>query len=298
MGRIACAVVLGLTCFLPASSADDFVRIGSWNIRHLSDTSAQNAVALAQHIQLAGINVLALQEIHDTDNDADRITNVKLDEAFRRLNENSGQDWRYVLHPEREGVTRNQHVGVAWNSDNVTMVAAPLMIEVDYGGNDEAWKRTPYAVKFKTSDQMTDFVVVSLHMKSNSGDVNGSTAAVRELEANALVEKLDNVREHFDDEDIILIGDTNARKNDEAALQAYANAGFKDLNASDSNTFRGFFNNSERFAPFDRILVPEETEFRFSEQYILRPADRRRHNQRFSDHWLIMTSVRVLSDDD
>ena len=106
-------LILACLCFAVRSNAEHVVRIGSWNIKHLSGASPQNVAALAQHIQLAGVDVLALQEIHDTDNDPDEITNVKLDEAFDRIKEQSGQDWRYVLHPERVGVTRNQHVGVA-----------------------------------------------------------------------------------------------------------------------------------------------------------------------------------------
>ena len=281
-------------------SASGIIRIGSWNIKHLSDDSSQHAAALAQHIQLAGVDLLALQEIHDTDDDDDRISNSKLDEALELIEAATGDAWRYQLHPRREGVTRNQHVGVAWNTARLTMAGEPLRIDVRYA-NRETWKRTPHAVKFNTADGKTDFVVISLHMKSNS-PVDGlpDTEIIRRQEAEALVDKLGDVREHFGGEqDLILIGDTNAKRTGEAAIEAYKDAGFRDLNEKDSSTWRSFFEGEERMRPFDRVLVrSDQNEFRFSRQYVLRPADRRGHEDTFSDHWLITAAIRILDDDD
>ncbi|MEZ6068243.1 MAG: hypothetical protein R3B90_21590 [Planctomycetaceae bacterium] len=87
------------------------------------------------------------------------------------------------------------------------------------------------------------------------------------------------MREHFDDEDLILLGDFNCLAADESALQTLTMAGFLDLNNEDAITYA----TSQHQSPFDRILVPAgQSEFRYSEQYILTPARTRKHFTRYS----------------
>ena len=45
-------------------------------------------------------------------------------------------------------------------------------------------------------------------------------------------------------------------------------------------------------------LTKEEREFRYSRQYVLTPSDTANHVRRLSDHYLVLTTVRILPDDD
>lgn len=294
----ASIVVLAST-ITSAAHAGNLV-IGSWNIEHLGDRKpAQNPAAIAEAIAMTGADVLALQEIHDTD-EAETFTNEKLDAAFARLAKHRGAQWKYLLHRERDGVTRNQHVGIAWNDDRVELVGEPFRIPVRYE-NDETWKRHPHAVKLRARDGSFDAVFVALHMKSNHV-IEGlpEPAAIRALEAAALVEALPAVREHFVGEtDFVLLGDTNCLRADEPALQAFAEAGFVDLNAADAGTYWSNYQGKESTPPFDRILVPKDQgEFKWSRQYVLTPTARRDHDSRLSDHWPVLATVFSEADDD
>jgi predicted extracellular nuclease len=289
--------VFAVVLLLAASQgafADDYVRIGSWNIEHLGKRAfGQHPKALAEHIELAAVDVLALQEIYDTDeNDATR-TNERLDAVFALINEHEGQDWAYTLLPKRQKDETYQLVGVAWNRHKVSKVGE-FSIPVEYA-SQYTWNRHPHAVKFSAGKGKTDFVVIPLHMKSNSDGVDIGREA-RAAEAAALVAKLDKVRQHFDDEqDIIIIGDTNCLDAAEDALSIYSDAGFVDLNAKDAITYR----KASYASPFDRILVPaEQAEFKYTRQYVLTPTDPQTHLGSLSDHFLVKAAVRVLADDD
>jgi predicted extracellular nuclease len=294
-------------CFILTSaavSADELIKIGSWNIEHFGESgSSQNAAAVAQHIALSGVDVLALQEIADTNGDAAGLVNTKLDAVMAELNETDGNDWKYVLLPKRttppEPADRRhtQHCAVAWNAKKFSQVSAPFRVGVA-AANDDTWKRDPHAVQFTAKAGKTDFVLIPLHMKSNSSQSQQTglePAELRLLEAEALVEKLAAVRTHFNDEDIVLLGDTNCLEEDEPALEAFADAGFTDLNRKNAITYaKGSFRNA-----FDRILIPvQQSEFTFATQYVLTPADDSLHLRRLSDHRLVVTCIRVENDDD
>ncbi|MCA9052256.1 MAG: endonuclease/exonuclease/phosphatase family protein [Planctomycetaceae bacterium] len=285
-----------LTVATSPALADNYIKIGAWNIQNLGDrTLGQFPAALAEHVFVADLDVLCLEEIWDTDGNDATITSTKLDETFERVNHEPGHDWTYVLFPKRDPTELMQHVGIAWNRKRLQMVGEPLRIPVEYA-NEETWKRTPYAAKFSVGDGATDFVLIPLHMKSNR-PVEGLPEPVelRTAEAIALGRYLQSVRDHFQDQDLILLGDLNCLKADEPALETLLAAGFKDLNNEDAITYR----TTKYLSPFDRILVPlEQSEFRYSEQYILTPARGKQHFNRYSDHFLVLTAIRVLADDD
>ncbi len=284
------------SCLSRTTAADDYIKIGAWNIQNLGEREfGQAPAALAEHMIMADLDVLCLIEIWDNDGDPTRITNRELDQTMERVNTGADQDWMYLLFPKRTPDDLARHVGIAWNRKRVTLVGQPWKIPVAYP-NSEAWKRTPYAAKFRFGMDRTDFVLIPLHMKSNR-PVEGAPepVALRAAEARALAAQLNAVQRELDDKDLILLGDFNCLQSEEPALQTLLAEGFKDLNNEDAITYR----TAKYRSPFDRILVPVgESEFRYSEQYILTPARGRKHFVRYSDHFLVLTAIRILPDDD
>ena len=278
-----------------AIHAAAFIKIGSWNIENLGKRRGQNAGALAEQIWLSGVDLVALQEIWDNDKEAATTTNIHLTRAINFMNRQTGSEWRYRLFPGRDPKVLGQHCGVAWNARKLSMVGEPHRIEVEYT-NAETWKRQPHAVKFATEDGKTDFVVIVLHMKSNGVVENmPPPQAIRQQEAQALVARLAHVKRQFQDKDIVLIGDFNCLNDREPALEEYTTAGFRDLNARNAITYE----KAGVRRALDRILVPsKQHEFRASRQYVMTPADPLDHRKRLSDHWLVLTTLRILPDDD
>ena len=276
----------------PSAFALDWVKVGAWNIENLGERAfGQDERAIAEHIFLSGVDVLALQEIHDTDSNPATRTNAKLDAAFAVLNKLPDQDWTYVLLENRNPTDISQLCGVAWNRKRVTLAGSPYRIPVndDHG---KIWDRHPHALKFSTGASTTDFIVIPLHMKANA-DGKRVGRRQREREAAALVDALPAVKQHYGgDSDIVLLGDTNCLAADESALDSFKSAGLKDLNDEDRGTYVDG-------APFDRILVPQtQPEFRYTRQYNLLASDPGGHDSALSDHQLVMASIVLTADDD
>jgi len=275
--------------------ADVLLTLGSWNIEHLGRTfgeseSGQRAESLANHILLSGVDVLALQEIYDTDDSEETRSNNQLDVTFALLNQQPNQDWRYILFPNSGSGSTSSLAGVAWNGASITLVAEPYPIPV---GDTEPriWFRSPHAVKFSAGAGKTDFVIIPVHMNFSGGTQVASER--RRAEAQALVDALPSIRSHYQDDDIIVLGDTNCLSKDEPAIKALTDSGFRDLNADDMATYVG------REAPFDRIFVPiSQPEFLNSRQYALRSSDAMSHERYLSDHFLALTTVTLFDDDD
>lgn len=55
----------------------------------------------------------------------------------------------------------------------------------------------------------------------------------RELEAQTLLEALPAIKQHFQEEEIVVLGDTNCKERSEEAIQALVTTEFEDLNADD-----------------------------------------------------------------
>ena len=288
--------ILLATIWSTAAAAEDYIKVASWNIENLgSSDSRQSPAALAQHIQLMNPDVIALQEIYDTNHDSGVRSNEVIDRALAIVSELPGQDWAYELTEKKNPSDYKQLVGVAWNQARLSKVGDTYKIDVQDNPGDgfDVWKRHPHAIMLSAGDGKTDIVVVSLHMKSNVG-CGDTCDEWRQAEANELVSQLSAISSEFSgEEDIILIGDTNMRGTWEAGHQLIIDAGFHDLNSEDIPTYVG------RNSPFDRIFVPQgQYEFRWSRQYILSPGRPGNHENGLSDHHMIAAMVRIMDDDD
>ncbi|MCY6383429.1 endonuclease/exonuclease/phosphatase family protein [Hoeflea prorocentri] len=306
-----------------------FLQIASWNIEHLSGSSReakrQSAFALADHIEMAGVDIIALQEIYVTEADeeiqlndggptisssaTDDRRNAELDVVCYLLQEHLGDPWSYLILPNRNAGDKSQLCAVMWNANRVQKTAH-MKIDVPHkDGDDNLWDRAPHAVKFSAKlkvwrlDQDDEWIetevtksiaLVPLHMKSNYGGVT-KNRRVRGKEAKVLCEQLDEVRDQIDNS-LILIGDTNILNNEEPAIERFVDSGLIDLNNNDGATY---WSKQYGEAPFDRVFVAEgRDEFKYSRQYVLRSSDLAAHDLYLSDHYMIKLSVKAYLDDD
>jgi len=273
-----------------------YLQIGSWNIEHLSKVGGreESAYALTDHIEMAGIQILALQEVYDTSPPGGERRNRDLNRVCELLEEHSGEVWRYELFPNRDPDDQSQLCGVLWN-DSMVQKSEPYRLAVEHRvGDVNLWDRAPHAVKFSAQygGDTKSVVVVPLHMKSNYGG-SGTAKRIRHLEAVQLASQLDAVREHFVDPSLILIGDTNVLDAHERAIEVLEESGLIDLNAPDTPTYPGYGG-----SPFDRaFVVAGRREFKYTRQYVLQSADMGLHDKYLSDHYMIKITVKLYVDE-
>lgn len=275
------------------------ISLGAWNIQWLGNPEKRSGCAqnirqtsddIAMYIRTSGVDILALEEIGDTDSSPQQRTNGTLDRAFHILNSSNNNEWTYLLFGKRDQSQTTQLTGIAWNQKRVRRIGDPYRLQMTSTGSD--FDRWATAVKFKFDNSKNDIVVIPVHLKANVG---GNFAVQRRREANALINALNLVRERFDDEDIIILGDTNILNRSEAAVTRITSAGFVDLNDNDRGTTVG------GAAPFDRVFVrgdqPEFSILNF-DVYKLPDAHANEFGLRLSDHYMVRILVRVMNDDD
>lgn len=278
------------------------LRIGAWNIEWLGEPHNRSGPArdrqqvpedLADYILAARVDVLGLAEI-EQDDPAGGMTNSILSAALERVGAQTGGSWQHRLFPAHSG--RNQLCGIAWDTTRVVAVGEPLPVPTPSQSSSQGkplWSRPPYGQVFSAGPGLNDFVVIVVHMKSDYG---GDFAEHRGEEAHWLLAGLPRA---FRDPDILIIGDLNCGERDEPALRTLVAGGLVDLNAADQATHW-------RFGPLDRALVAaDQPEFAgapfevFSTPYLeARGLSAEEFKVRFSDHYLVLTEIRVMPDDD
>jgi hypothetical protein len=288
------------------------IRIGAWNIEWLTQPTkrygqaqgkTQSPADLADYIAASRVEILALEEICPTNlNDPNKydpqvdgpLDNDVLRAALEIVSKKTRSEWKFRLFPNN-GTTRatNQLTGIAWNSSKLTVLGDSWpVIEYDKSKR-QSWYRPPYATAFSTGQGMTDLVVIPIHMKAYDDE---ASARQRTLEATELTQAL---AQAVSDPDTLIIGDSNCHNGEEQALKVYADAGFVDLNKRNQPTHIGG-------PPLDRVFVPEgQPEFAkhyfqvFSKPYLARRRLKpNSFHERYSDHYMVITTVQAGVDDD
>ena len=301
----------GCATTTPAPEAESIqpIRIGAWNIEWLGQPNRRSGPAkgvgqspedLADYIAASGVSVVALQEIkaNAPANPPDGSqANTTLNETFSLLNSEGGGDWRHVVFT----APGNQNVGVAWDANAVTLLSdrAGYIIPIERitsAQGKTVWHRPPRAMFFSAGDGLTDFVIIPIHMKSNYG---GDFSVHRAAEAGVLATALPQVMSKFADYDVMVIGDTNSPNHDDESIRIFEEAGLIDLNDADASTYW-------RGSALDRILVsadqPEFAEPMFEVFFDVyaqtKGIDLTDFKVRWSDHQMVVFTLRVMDDDD
>jgi hypothetical protein len=309
----------------PANQAQQ-IRIGAWNIEWLGfpdrrgrpgKDNPQTPEDLADYIQSSGVDVLALSEI-GIDSETPPLRSQQLDQVVRSLQDRHQQPWEYILfdktnYPDQadEYMRRGQHVGIAWRTDRATIVGTPW--EIPVGSHPEFgikfFERRANAIKLSFGEGKTDVVFIPVHLKSNRRDDDNQDATYtmrqREEELKAFAKFIPELRDQFQDEDIVLLGDTNILDGQDTG-RVLTERGFTDLNGDEQGTTAVWGDGSTgyRTAPFDRIFVPgNQTEFANSKLTVHRTAtgsddEIKVFRRKLSDHYLISSVIEIGSDDD
>lgn len=267
---------------------------------------------IASYIKASGVAILALEEISDTDGNASTRSNQTLDAAFGELNAGGAANWKYRLFQKHKDADKpdDQQTGIAWNEALVTPVGEEfrLDLKVPQGENvgtpdKPAFERWATAMKFSAGAGKADLVVIPVHLKSNRPAFPGQNVVhQRVVEARMLLAALAAVQQKFDDEDIVILGDSNVMKADEATISEFTSAAYVDLNAADLLTY----GTAGSGKPFDRAFVPstlgnpEAGEFENSKlDVFMHPAmNAAEFRKKVSDHRMIRITVDVSSDND
>ena len=130
-------------------------------------------------------------------------------------------------------------------------------------------------------------------------DYGGDFAVHRAAEAGVLAIALPEVESHFADFDVFIIGDTNSRRHDDQSIRIFEDAGLIDLNDADESTYW-------RGSALDRILVPDDQpefaspgfEVFFNTYAEARGINLTDFKRRWSDHQMVIFTLRVMNDDD
>ncbi len=333
IGKLAVGMILGATLLATNAPADDpkpsdqqEIRIGAWNIEWLGfpdrrgrpgKDNPQTSEDLADYIHSTGVDVLALEEI-GVDQATEPWTSRELDSLQQVLKDRHQEPWEFVLFPKKEYademedfIQRGQHLALAWRSDKATRVGDPF--DVPIGDDPEFgvkfFERRANAVKLSFGEGKTDAVFIPIHLKSNRNDVQPNdptyTMRQRNAELKAFVRFLPALREHFKDEDIVILGDSNILDG-QPTSKMLTDAGFVDLNSAEEGTTAVWGDGSTGYktAPFDRIYVPaQQPEFRALDLTVHRTAggtddEIKEFRRKLSDHYLVSSLILIGQDDD
>jgi endonuclease/exonuclease/phosphatase family metal-dependent hydrolase len=282
------------------------LRIGTWNMHYLGPSEEtpdekRDPRELAAYIRKSGVSVLALEEI-GSDPTAANPRSPMLDAVFAELRR-SGADWTYLLRGTDDDP--DEFVGLAWDRRMVTQVDEALDLGL-YDGSPgllgifprtAIWRRPPFAVKLSAGQGLTDIVFIPVHLAARVEfyffeDVTSH----REEEAQLLAERLPSIRRHFQDRDVVVLGDFNSELATEKVNDALLERGLRDLNCADVTTFR-------LGTALDRVFVPDDQpEFALQPDFGTVTPDGVHswgdYVDRYSDHLISVVEVLIGRDDD
>ncbi|HPO93928.1 MAG TPA: endonuclease/exonuclease/phosphatase family protein [Phycisphaerales bacterium] len=294
----------------------DVLVLGTWNIEWLGKPDqrsgpargvAQSPDDLADYIAASGAEILALEEIV-TFTPGSPIRSPELEAVLEALAGKTGASWDYVLFQGR--AKGDQLTGVMWNASAVAaqttdgrpwdqLHSTPHRLPIEEGRSAQGtalWNRPPHAMRFSAGPGRTDLVLIPVHMKA---DYRGKFESHRAAEAEALAKALPAVRTAFADQDVVVLGDSNAADAGEACIRSLVDAGLIDLNRGNEVTHVAGYT-------MDRIMPPQgQPEFANSRQRVFSTdyLSKRRLTEtdfktRYSDHFMVLADVRVMPDDD
>lgn len=262
-----------------APSADE-ISIASFNIQVFGTTKAAKPKVVDILSDIGNdFDILAVQELRDSKGEVIPFYLEKLNAESQRYE---------VLSSERLGrSTSKEQYAFYYDTNKFEVLGEPYTFE----DIDDAFEREPFLVHFKSKQGSFDFVLVNIHTKPND--------AAAEIDALASV--VEDAKQHFNEQDVIVLGDFNAdgsyfqEENDDTALEDEA---YSWLVCDDVDTTVAKGDNT-----YDRIVVTQglmedftgEVGVRYyDEEFDLTPEQ----TKDISDHFPVYALFHISKDTD
>lgn len=206
---------------IPPSILDETLNLATWNIREFGRLRrgrrrSQAAIHYIAEI-LSQFDLIAITEVRDDLTDLNRVTEIL------------GPYWRVVFSDFNTDRAGNRE-RIAYLYDKRAVVFTGLAAEADpprrknrRSGEYESiieWWRSPYMASFSAGN--FDFILLTAHIRWGSGGPASRISALKHL-----AEWVDKRRKekHVVDKDIIVMGDFNIPKLDDALFKAITSRG-------------------------------------------------------------------------
>lgn len=286
--------------------ATNCIRVGSFNIELLGSNRKRSGQYIPKRndaelsklsnliSEVAKFDVVALQEI-----------NTGSDEwsTLRSLLENRG----YAVAIEGTHSGRSQYLVILYNKNRVSLkpesaieIDTPVSYDEGNGCRYEGLRK-PVAAQFKSGE--FDFILAAVHLKSKSsrGIPDWCPSTIRALQAKDLLEELTLLSDDTEEPDIILVGDFNARYNEES-LKAFRDAGYhSQMNYRADGSGRYSYRKGSN-SLIDHVMINPSitTEFVRNSGFVYLVEDQalRDHVRQLSDHMPIWSSFSSEKDED
>jgi endonuclease/exonuclease/phosphatase family metal-dependent hydrolase len=266
---------------IPADASVDmeFVEVGWWNIRDLSNASRDDREIAQIAAAIAEAEVLAVGELNEPD-------------ALRRIAAQLGPEWEWEATSDAVGNSPNssEFYGFLWNTAAVDMVGQ-VHVDPDPGNRID---REPAWATFRTAGGGLDFTVVAVHVTWSAG------VDARRAEIRSMAQVWDRVQSATpNDDDLVLVGDFNRNIGDEAFTDLLAIPGMVRANEATGPT------HISSSSTYDQIFISLDATQEWTGEYETHPFDEEifRGNDRAarlagSDHRPIWITLYVPSVDD
>jgi len=213
-------------------SNEGIITIGSFNIETFGIAKREKEDVMSVLVTvLCKFDVLAVQEIRDKSE-----TTI---EYYVALSNDLCEEKRdFIMSPRLGRTSSKENYAFIYNTETISYEGEEYL----YSDEDDDFEREPYSAKFKSGE--FDFVLVNTHIKPD--DAENEIAKLSEI--------VTEIKEYFDEENIIITGDLNADCSyfDESKKEDYF-FGFKWIIPDRADTTVG---KSE--CAYDRIIISEE----------------------------------------
>lgn len=241
----------GLDEQIPRKNADKTLLLASWNIKelgHLTNRLPESYFYIAEIINR--FDIVAIQEIKSS---------LKgLDIIMRLL----GDNWKYIITDITEGNDGNRE-RFAYIYDQRKVQSSGLSGEMvlwdALTANSEVkqLKRTPAITGFIAG--WKEFSIINIHLQPGD-DSDDQEIRKQEVELLLAAIKEKDKRNHFWNDNLMIIGDTNLYRNDDEIVQLFTDAGFREPNG-----LEGLMTNVSNNEIYDRIFLRVDEFFQLEE---------------------------------
>ncbi len=226
---------------IPAKKTDKTLLLASWNIKefgHLTKRLPESYFYIAEIIN--SFDLVAIQEVKSS------LTDLNI--VMKLL----GNSWKYIITDITEGNDgNNERFAYIYDSRKVESSGLSgeivLWEELTKESNIKQLKRSPAISGFNAGWKSFSIINVHLHPSNTEEDQQYRKEEVCLL-MEAIREKLEN--NHFWDENLILLGDTNLYKNNDEIVDLFYQTGFRE-----SDGLKGKYTNVSDSEIYDRIFL-------------------------------------------